>query len=345
MANDLRVAVVGATGAVGRTMTRILEERAFPVGSFVPLASERSAGTRVPFRGDDHTVGVLSPEALRGVDLALVSAGASVSKRFIPEAAAAGTTCIDNSSAFRMDPDVPLAIPEVNPEALDGSPRIVAVPNCTTIAAMLAIGPLHRAAGLRSLVMSSYQSVSGAGMRGTRELAEQIEKLHGQEETLGDVDFDSLPVGEVMGKTIAYNVVPKIGSFEAGGYTGEEAKMMAEPRKILSLPDLPVVATSVRVPVPVGHGVSLVAAFSRAIDVEEARELLRSAPGVELRDDPDADIYPSPLESAGLDVALVGRIRRVEHDPAALVLFSCADNLRLGAALDAVHVAEHLFAR
>ena len=345
MSNELRVAVVGATGAVGRTMTRILEERAFPVGSFVPLASERSAGTRVRFRDQDHTVGVLSLEALRGADLALVSAGASVSRVFIPDAAAAGTTCIDNSSAFRMDPDVPLSIPEVNPGALDGSPRIVAVPNCTTIAAMLAVGPLHRAAGLRSLVMSSYQSVSGAGMKGTRELAEQIEKLHGQEETLGDTDFDSLPVGEVMGKTIAYNVVPKIGEFEPGGYTSEEAKMMAEPRKILGLPDLPVVATSVRVPVPVGHGVSMVVGFDRQIGVAEAREILRGAPGVELRDDPANGVYPSPLESAGLDVALVGRVRQVEHDPSALALFSCADNLRLGAALDAVHVAEHLFTR
>ena len=344
MSNGLRVAVVGATGAVGRMMTRILEERDFPVGSFVPLASERSAGTRVSFRNEDHAVGVLSLEALRGADLAMVSAGASVSRSFIPEAAAAGTTCIDNSSAFRMDPTVPLSIPEVNPEALEDSPKIVAVPNCTTVAAMLAIGPLHRAAGLRSLVMSSYQSVSGAGMKGTRELAEQIEKLHGQEETLGDADFESLPFGDVVGKTIAYNVVPKIGAFEPGGYTGEEAKMMAEPRKILGLPDLPVVATSVRVPVPVGHGVSMVAVFERPIGVDEAREILRSAPSVELRDDPEHDVYPSPLESAGLDVALVGRIRQVEHDPSALALFSCADNLRLGAALDAVHIAERLFA-
>ena len=344
MSNELRVAVVGATGAVGRMITRILEERDFPVGAFVPLASERSAGTRVSFRNEDHAVGVLSLEALKGADLALVSAGASVSRSFIPEAAAAGTTCIDNSSAFRMDPTVPLSIPEVNPEALEGSPKIVAVPNCTTVAAMLAIGPLHRAAGLRSLAMSSYQSVSGAGMKGTRELAEQIEKLHGQEETLGDADFESLPFGDVVGKTIAYNVVPKIGAFEPGGYTDEEAKMMAEPRKILGLPDLPVVATSVRVPVPVGHGVSLVAAFSRPIGVDEAREILRSAPSVELRDDPEHDVYPSPLESAGLDVALVGRIRQVEHDPSALALFSCADNLRLGAALDAVHIAERLFA-
>ena len=191
------------------------------------------------------------------MDVALVSAGADVSRSFIREAAAAGTTCIDNSSAFRMEPDVPLSIPEVNPEALEGHPKIVAVPNCTTVTALLAIGPLHRAAGLRSLMISSYQSVSGAGWKGTRELVEQIEKLHGQEEDLGHPDAAVLPVGEVFGKTIAYNVVAKIGEFGPDGYTGEETKIMAEPRKILGLPDLHVVATAVRVPVPVGHAVVL----------------------------------------------------------------------------------------
>jgi aspartate-semialdehyde dehydrogenase len=339
----MKVAVVGATGAVGREMTRILEERDFPIADFLPLASSRSAGRSVSFRGRDHEVAELSLERLRDVDVALVSAGAGVSRAFIPEAAAAGTTCIDNSSAFRMDPDVPLSIPEVNPEALEGHPRIVAVPNCTTIAAMLAVGPLHRAAGLQSLVMSSYQSVSGAGWKGTRELIEQIEKLHGREEELGHPDPDALPVGEVFGKTIAYNVVAKIGEFAEGGYTGEELKIMAEPRKILGLPDLHVVATAVRVPVPVGHAVVMVASFDRPISPDEAREALRAAPGVELRDDPANDIYPSPLESAGLDVALVGRIRQVPDRPRELTLFSCADNLRKGAALDAVQIAEHLF--
>jgi aspartate-semialdehyde dehydrogenase len=341
----MRVAVVGATGAVGREMTRILEERGFPVDELVPLASGRSAGRSVRFRDEDVTVRELSLDALQAVELALVSAGAAVSRSFIPEAAAGGTTCIDNSSAFRMDPRVPLAIPEVNPQALEGGPRIVAVPNCTTITAMLAVGPLHRAAGLTSLVMSSYQSVSGAGWKGTAELVEQIEKLHGQEESLGRPDPDAMPVGEVFGKTIAYNVLAKVGDFQPDGSTGEEAKMMAEPRKILGLPDLRVVATSVRVPVPVGHAVSLVAEFSRPIDPAEARDLLRMAPGVELRDDPANGVYPSPIESAGLDVALVGRIRQVEHDPASLALFSCADNLRIGAALDAVHIAEKLFPR
>ena len=338
-----RVAVVGATGAVGREMMRVLEERSFPLDELVPLASARSAGRTVRFRGEDVVVGELSLEALRGVELALVSAGAEVARSFVRQAAAAGTTCVDNSSAFRMDPDVPLAIPEVNPEVLAGGPRIVSVPNCTTIAAVLAVAPLHRAAGLTDLVSSSYQSVSGAGWKGTAELVEQIDKLHGQEEMLAHPDPDALPVGDVFGKTIAYNVLPKAGDFETDGSTVEESKLVAESRKILGIPDLRVVATSVRVPVPVGHAVSLLATFSRPIEPDEARELLAAAPGVELRDDPAGDVYPSPLEAAGRDVALVGRIRAVEHDPRSLALFSCADNLRIGAALDAVEIAEVLF--
>ena len=341
----MRVAVVGATGAVGREMTRILEERRFPVDTFVPLASARSAGTSVSFDGQEHTVDELTPEALRGVDVALVSAGASVSRAFVPAAATAGTTCIDNSSAFRMEPGVPLSIPEVNPEALDGAPKIVAVPNCTTITAMLAVGPLHRAAGLRSLVLSSYQSVSGAGHRGVSELLEQVDKLRGDEESLGHPDHEALPRGDIMGRTIAYNVVPKIGGFESDGYTGEEIKMMAEPRKILGLPDLAVIATSVRVPVIVGHAVSIVAEFARAVSVPEAREVLDAAAGVELVDDLDAETFPTPVDSAGRDVALVGRIRQAPGREDTLLLFSCADNLRKGAALDAVQIAEHLFVR
>ena len=276
-------------------------------------------------------------------DVALVSAGATVSRAFIPQAAENGTTCIDNSSAFRMDPTVPLVVPDVNPEALLGNPKIISVPNCTTITAVLPLGPLHRAAGLTDLSLSSYQSVSGAGRRGVAEMVEQIDKLHGHEDEFGRMDAASFPSGPVFGKTIAYNVLAKVGAFEEGGYTGEEAKMMAEPRKILGLPDLPVVATSVRVPVPVGHAVTIVATFSRAITPDEAREILAGAPGGELRDDPANGIYPSPLEAAGGDTALVGRIRQVEHDPNALVLFSCADNLRQGAALDAVLIAERLF--
>ncbi len=341
----MRVAVIGATGAVGREMTRILEDRAFPVDGFVPLASARSEGLPVTFAGSEHRIRELTAEACRGVDVAFVSAGAHIARRFLPEIAANGTVCIDNSSAFRMEPDVPLVIPEVNPDALDGWPKpgIISVPNCTTITAMLAVAPLHRAAGCTSLVLSSYQAVSGAGHKAIAELLEQVEKLRGDEEALAHPDVSALPSGPVMGRTIAYNVIPRIGDFQLDGFTGEEAKMMAEPRKILSAPDLPVVATSVRVPVLVGHAVSILAEFARPITVEEAHEVLRGAPGVELRDDPADDVFPTPLDAAGGDVAIVGRIRQVPGRHDALVLFSCADNLRSGAALDAVRIAAHLY--
>jgi aspartate-semialdehyde dehydrogenase len=339
----LRVAVVGATGAVGTEMLRILEERAFPVDELVPLASARSAGRTIPFGRVDVEIRELSLDALRGVDLSLSAAGSSVAREFLRPAAQAGTICIDKSSGLRMEPDVPLVIPEVNPEALEGSPRIVAVPNCTTIVAMMALAPLHRAAGLRSIVLSSYQAVSGAGRGGTQEFAEQIGKLHDQVEELGRPDVDALPVGDVFGKTMAFNVLPKIDAFEGDGSTGEETKTIQESRKILGLPDLDVAATCVRVPVPVGHSVSVLARFSRAIAPEEARELVAAAPGVELRDDPANGVYPSPLEAAGRDEVLVGRIRRAPGHDDALQLFACGDNLRKGAALNGIQIAERLF--
>jgi aspartate-semialdehyde dehydrogenase len=341
----MRVAVVGATGAVGREMVRILEERAFPVDELALLASPRTAGTRLRFRGDDHEVRVLSQDRLDGVDIALSSCGSSIAKEWIPQAAANGTFCIDNSSAFRMKPSAALTIPEVNPESLAGKPRIVAVPNCTIITTLMAVAPLHRAAGLRSLLVSSYQSVSGAGAKGVRELAEQVEKLHGMEEDLGHPDLDALPVGDVFGKTIAYNVVAKVDAFdEDSGFTFEEIKMRREAQRILSMPDLDVTATCVRVPVPIGHSVSIHATFDRPISPDEARDVLATAPGVEVRDDPANDVYPSPIEAAGRDDVLVGRIRRPEGHDDALLLFACGDNLRKGAALNAVQIAEHLAA-
>ena len=342
----MKVAVIGATGAVGREMARILEERRFPVGEFVPLASARSVGRTVPFGGAEHEVRELTVDTADGVDVAFVSAGATTSRAFLPAIVEAhGTVCIDNSSAFRMEPDCPLVVPEVNPEALEGWPKpgIIAVPNCTTIAAVLAVGPLHRSAGLRSLVISSYQAVSGAGQKGTRELVEQVEKLAGQVESLGHPDHDALPEGEIFSKPIAFNVVAQIGDFQPDGFTGEEAKIMAEPKKILSAPDLEVLATSVRVPVIAGHAVSMLATFERPIDVAEARALLADAPGVILMDDPANGVFPSPLDAAGRDDAYVGRIRQVPGRNDALALFSCADNLRKGAALDAVQIAERLF--
>jgi aspartate-semialdehyde dehydrogenase len=340
----LKVAVVGATGAVGTEMLRIMEARAFPVDELLPLASARSAGRTISFGGRDITVQELTVGVLRDVDLSLSAAGASVAQGFVREAAAAGTVCIDKSSAFRMEPDVPLVVPEVNPEALEGSPRIIAVPNCTTIVTMMALAVLHRAVGLRSLVLSSYQAVSGAGRDGTRELAEQIEKLHDQVEELGRPDLDALPSGNVFGKTMAFNVLPKIDSFTDDGSTAEEIKTVQESRKILGIPDLDVAATCVRVPVPVGHSVSLLARFSRAITPEEARELLSEAPGVELRDDPVSGTYPSPLEAAGRDEVLVGRIRQAPGHDDSLLLFACGDNLRKGAALNGIQIAERLFA-
>jgi aspartate-semialdehyde dehydrogenase len=341
----MRVAVVGATGAVGRTMVRILEEREFPLDELIPLASERTAGTRVPFRGREHTVGVLSRDALAGVDLALSSCGSSVATTWVPKAAEAGTIVIDNSSAFRMEPWAELVIPEVNPEALASGAKVFAVPNCTIITALLAVSPLHRAAGLRSMIISSYQSVSGAGQKGVRELVEQIEKLHGMEDELAHPDPEALPVGDVFGKTIAYNVVAKIDVFdEETGFTFEEVKMQREAKRILSLPELDITATCVRVPVPVGHSVSVHATFDRPIAPDEAKAVIAEAPGVQLRDDPANAVYPSPLEAAGIDDVLVGRIRRPAGHDDALLLFACGDNLRKGAALNAVQIAERLVA-
>lgn len=337
-----RVVVVGATGAVGREMLAILEERAFPVDELLPLASSRSAGRVVEFRGQPVEVQELTASSIAAADIALLSAGATVSREFVPAAAEAGVTCIDNSSAFREVDGVPLAIPEVNPESLEGDPKIIAVANCTTITSMMPVGPLHKAAGLRELVLSSYQSVSGAGWTGVQELLEEVNKLQGSEEELGSPVVADLPTGPVFGKTIAYNVLAKIGDFEGDGYTGEESKMMSEPRKILSIPDLLVSATSVRVPVVRGHGVSILARFDRAITPDEARDVLSSAAGVTLMDDAASGTYPSPVDAAGRDDAFVGRIRQ-GSDANTLLLFSCCDNLRKGAALNAVQIAEHLF--
>jgi aspartate-semialdehyde dehydrogenase len=339
----MRVAIVGATGAVGRTMLEILQEREFPMDELSLLASERTAGTRLRFRGEDHTVGLLTPEALEGVDLALSSCGSAIAQTWVPQAAERGTTVIDNSSAFRMEPWAELVIPEVNPEAFERGAKVYAVPNCTIITALMALAPLHRAAGLRAVSLSSYQSVSGAGAKGVRELTEQVEKLHGMEDDLAHPDLDALPVGEVFGKTIAYNVLAKIDVFDPeSGSTFEEIKVRREARRLLSLPELDISATCVRVPVPVGHSVSLHATFERPFSVTEAREVLSRAEGVELRDDPANEIYPSPLEAAGIDDTLVGRIRRPEGHDDELLLFACGDNLRKGAALNAVQIAERV---
>jgi aspartate-semialdehyde dehydrogenase len=338
----VRVAVLGATGAVGREMLRTLDARDFPLDELVALASPRSAGVRLPFGGDEVTVRAVEEGAFRDADLALFSAGAAASREWAPRAVAEGAVVVDNSSAWRMDPQVPLVIPEINAGAARRHRGIVANPNCTAITATMAVAPLHRAAEMVSLVISSYQSVSGAGQHGVRELLEQVEKLRGHEEDLVRPDAEALPTGEVFGPPIAYNVIPRGGTFEADGSTSEETKLVNESRKILDAPELAVAAAVVRVPVVAGHSVSLLASFRRGMSPEEARELLGAFPGLRVVDDPDGDRFPTPLEAAGRDEVLVGRIRRAPGHEDALLLFASADNLRKGAALNAVQIAEQL---
>src|SRR5207244_6169047 len=309
-------------------------ERLFPLDDLTLFASARSEGKRVSFRGNPVTVRALTDRWFEGIDLALTSAGSAVARRIVPPAAAGGTVCVDNSSAFRMDPDVPLVIPEINPEALENHQGIVANGNCTAITALMPLGPLHKRFGLRFLVTSSYQSVSGSGMKGVRELAEQVEKLHESVEGLTNPDRRALPVGEVFGRTIAFNVLPHAEQFDpqGSGFTTEELKMGNEFRKVLEIPDLVCAATAVRVPVVTGHGVSIYARFERRVIPEEARAVLAEAPGLRLMDDPGRNVYPTPLDSAGIDDVLVGRIRRPPGDERALLLFAAGDNLRKGAA-------------
>ncbi len=338
----MRVAVVGATGAVGRTILSLLGERAFPLDDLLLFASPRSEGKRIGFQGEDLTVRAVNDRWFDGVELALTSAGSVVAKQFLPPATAAGTVSVDNSSAFRMDPGVPLVVPEINPEALRHHTGIVANGNCTAITALMPLGPLHKRFGLNFLITSSYQSVSGSGMKGVRELAEQVDKLHDQVESLIQPDPDALPVGEVFGRTIAFNVIPHAERFDpaGSGWTTEELKMGNEVRKVLGIPDLPVSATAVRVPVVTGHGVSIYARFDESVTPEAARETLAEAAGISVLDEPPRDLYPTPLESAGIDDILVGRVRQPEGDEHALLLFAAGDNLRKGSGLNAVQIAE-----
>jgi len=335
-----RVAVVGATGAVGRTMVSILTERDFPLSDLRLLASSRSAGSVVPTPWGEITVEDLAEADPAGIDIALFSAGGGRSLEFAPSFAEGGAVVIDNSSAFRRDPDVPLVVAEVNDAAIEGHRGIIANPNCTTMALMMAVGPLHRAAGLERMVASSYQATSGSGQTGMRVLLDETEALGAEPEALADGTWTD-PGNDLYTRPIGFNVLPLAGSLTDQGYTDEEWKLVHETRKILDAPGIRVEPTCVRVPTAVGHGIAASMWFTRSVRLEEARSVLGMAPGAQLWSD---DKVPTPLDSAGIDDVLVGRVRETLGDPGGISLWLVGDNLRKGAALNAVQLAELLLA-
>ncbi|MBQ1009693.1 aspartate-semialdehyde dehydrogenase [Micromonospora sp. M51] len=340
------LAVVGATGAVGTVMCELLTGRRNVWGEIRLLASERSVGRRVRCRGEELVVQALTPEAFDGVDVAMFDVPDEVSAEWAPIAVARGAIAVDNSGAFRMDRDVPLVVPEINPEQVRNRPRgIIANANCTTLAMIVAVAPLHREYGLRELVLASYQAVSGAGQSGVDILHDQLTKVAG-DRTLGSRTGDvRQAVGDDLGPfpaPMALNVVPWAGSPADSGWSSEEVKIRNESRKILGLPDLKVSATCVRVPVVTAHSVAVHAVFASEVDAEGAREALRNAPGVILVDDPAAGEFPMPIDAVGTDPSWVGRIRRALDDPRALDFFVTGDNLRKGAALNTAQIAELL---
>lgn len=337
------IAVVGATGQVGGVMRTLLAERAFPVGNLRFFASARSAGSTIAWADREVVVEDTATADWSGIDVALVSAGKTASLEHSPKIAAAGATVIDNSSGWRMDPEVPLVVPEVNADALEDIPKgIVANPNCTTMAAMPVLAPLHAEAGLRSLTVATYQAVSGAGLAGVDELASQVAAvLDGAPGLAHDGRAVDFPEPSSFARTIAFNVLAHAGSFvdDGRGETDEEQKLRNESRKILGIPDLAVSGTCVRVPVFTGHSLSVHAEFDRPISPERATELLADAPGVTLAD------VPTPLDAAGIDDTIVGRIRADETRTNGLALFLSGDNLRKGAALNTIQIAEELLRR
>ncbi|GAB4059495.1 aspartate-semialdehyde dehydrogenase [Catellatospora paridis] len=342
------LAVVGATGAVGTVMLDILSNRRNVWGDIRLIASARSAGRRLLVRGEEIEVVALTEEAFDGVDVAMFDVPDEVSAYWAPIAAARGVIAVDNSGAFRMDPDVPLVVPEINPAQIRNRPKgIIANANCTTLAMIVAIAPLHNAYGLKELVLASYQAVSGAGQVGVDTLHDQIAKVAG-DRVLGTRPGNVRnAVGDDLGPfaaPVALNVVPFAGSLKDGGWSSEELKMRNESRKILGLPDLKVSATCVRVPVVTGHSVAVHAVFGSEVDAPGAREVLQGAPGVIVVDDPAAGEFPMPIDAVGTDPSWVGRIRRAVDDPRALDFFVTGDNLRKGAALNTAQIAELLAA-
>ncbi|HEY8424666.1 MAG TPA: aspartate-semialdehyde dehydrogenase [Limnochordales bacterium] len=341
MRAGLRVGIVGATGAVGQELLEILRSRGWSVAELRLMASPASAGRRLRFGDEELVVEAADPQRFSGLDLVFFSAGASVSRELAPEAVRRGAVVIDNSSAFRMDPDVPLVVPEVNMQDARAHRGIVANPNCSTIIMAVALWPLHRAARIRRIVVSTYQAVSGAGARAMAELLSQVDaELRGEPYEPAILPY----AAGARHYPIAFNVIPQVDRFDEGGYTKEEWKMVHETRKLFHDPELAITATTVRVPVLRSHSESINVEFARPVDVEEARALLRQAPGVEVVDDPDRQLYPMPRDWSGRDAVAVGRIRADYSCPTALNLWVVGDQIRKGAALNAVQIAEGLFA-
>jgi len=331
---NYHVAVVGATGAVGNEMIKVLEQRQFPVGKLTLLASERSKGKELTFRGKAYPVEVLDENSFKGIQIGLFSAGGSTSEKFAPIAAKAGCVVVDNTSAFRMVPEIPLVVPEVNPEdiALYKSRGIIANPNCSTIQMVVALKPIHDAARIKRVVVSTYQAVSGTGKKAIEELELQTRAVMGGQK----------PVAKVYPHQIAFNCLPHIDVFLENGYTKEEMKMVNETKKILHDPGIAVTATTVRVPVFHSHSEAVNIETEKKITAAEVRKLLSTAPGVKVVDDPSFKIYPLAVDAAGGDDTLVGRIREDESIANGINLWVVADNIRKGAALNAVQIAEIL---
>lgn len=330
------VAILGATGMVGHEFLKILDQRDFPIETLKLTASERTSGTKINFRGKELEVEVATPEAFEGIDIVLSSAGASVSQALAPEIIKKGAIIIDNTSAFRMDADVPLVVPEVNGHALKNHKGIIANPNCSTIQLVMALKPLHDYVPLKRVLVSTYQSVSGAGK-------EAIEEMNEQFKAVLDGTFTK-PEKTILPQSIAFNVIPHGGNFLDNGYTEEEIKITNETRKIMEIPNLPISGTSVRVPVYVGHSETVNVEFESKVDLDKVKEVLSNFDGVVVMDDPSKKEYPMPFDIAGRDEVFVGRIREDLSCETAINMWVVADNIRKGAALNAVQIAEKMIA-
>ena len=326
------VAVLGATGAVGQEMIKILQERDFPVGKLVPLASARSAGKKLLFKGEEVTIQEACEEAFEGVDIVLGAAENDIAKKFAPAIVKAGAVFVDNSSAFRLNPDVPLVVPEINPEDAKNHKGIISNPNCSTIITCTAVNALNAIAPIKSMIVSSYQAVSGAGAGGPIELMNEVEALR-EGKTYEP---------KVFSHQIAYNLIPQIGGEQCDGYTSEEMKLQNEGRKIMHLPELKVSMTCVRVPVVRSHSISVQMRFDRHISVEQIRQTIAKAPGCKLVDDLSKKMYPMPLDTSDQDIVFVGRIRPDLTDDNGICLWCCGDQVRKGAATNAIQIAELL---